>query len=255
LPASAYRTLSARALTPVLLTCEHASNRLPLPGRADRLLRGILDSHWGWDPGAMALTREVARRLGAAAVAGRWSRLLVDLNRPVSDPTLVRSEVDGVELPWNRRLAPRDLERRILTYHTPYHAEVDRLILRHLVRGLRPTLVAVHTFTPELEGKKRRFDAGVLFTDHARLAYRIGKVLRAHGLRVRYNEPYSGLAGMMYSVDRHGKHHGLTNIEVEFNQALFGTPRKTVRLAEITARALAGLGESLNRRKSVRTAG
>jgi predicted N-formylglutamate amidohydrolase len=50
----------------------------------------------------MALTHEISRRLGAAAVAGRWSRLLVDLNRPVSDPTLVRREAGGVEIPWNR---------------------------------------------------------------------------------------------------------------------------------------------------------
>jgi predicted N-formylglutamate amidohydrolase len=241
LPASAYRTLSPRALTPVLLTCEHASNRLPFPGRADGRVRGALDSHWGWDPGAMALTREVARRLGAAAVVGRWSRLLVDLNRPVSDPTLARREAGGVELPWNRRLSPRKLESRILTYHTPYHAEIDRLILRHLVRGVRPTLVAIHTFTPELNGRNRPFDAGVLFTDHAKLAYRIGKALRTGGLRVRYNEPYSGLAGMMYSVDRHGTHHGLTNLELEFNQALFDAPRAAQRLARVTARALVGL--------------
>jgi len=241
LPASAYRTLSPRALTPVLLTCEHASNRLPFPGREDGRVRRVLDSHWGWDPGAMALTREVARRLGSAAVAGRWSRLLVDLNRPVSDPTLTRREAGGVELPWNRRLSPRKLEARILTYHTPYHAEIDRLVLRHLLRGVRPTLVAIHTFTPEMDGRNRPFDVGVLFNDHSKLAYRIGKALRSQGLRVRYNEPYSGLAGMMYSVDRHGTHHGLTNLELEFNQALFDAPRAAPRLARVTARALARL--------------
>jgi predicted N-formylglutamate amidohydrolase len=197
----------------------------------------------------MALTREVSRRLDAAAVTGRWSRLLVDLNRPVSDPTLVRQEADGVAIPWNRRLSPRRLEQRVLSYHAPYHAEVDRVILRHLVRGVRPTLVAVHTFTPELDGKSRPFDAGVLFTDHARLAYRIGKALRTDGLRVRYNEPYSGLAGMMYSVDRHGRHHGLTNIELELNQALFDSPRAVVRLAASTVRALRELDGSESGRR------
>ena len=112
------------------------------------------------------------------------------------------------------------------------------MILRHLVRGIRPTLIAIHTFTPQLESDHRPFDAGVLFSDHARQAYRIAKVLRGAGLRVRYNEPYSGLLGMMYSVDRHGKHHGLTNLELELNQALFDDPRSITRLARVTALAL-----------------
>jgi predicted N-formylglutamate amidohydrolase len=225
----------------VLLTCEHASNRLPFPGGPERPLRELLDSHWGWDPGALGLTRELSRRLGAAAVTGCWSRLLIDLNRPVTDPTLIRREAGGVPIPWNRRLSPHQMERRVLAYHAPYHAEVDRMILRHLVRGVRPTLVAIHTFTPELDGKTRPFDAGVLFTDHARLAYGIGKALRSRGLRVRYNEPYSGLAGMMYSVDRHGKHHELTNIELEFNQALFASRRGATRVASAAAHALTEL--------------
>jgi predicted N-formylglutamate amidohydrolase len=81
----------------------------------------------------------------------------------------------------------------------------------------------------------------VLFSDHARQAYRVGSALRAAGLRVRYNEPYSGLLGMMYSVDRHGSHHGLTHLELELNQALFDDPRNVTRLARVTARALKAL--------------
>jgi len=237
----AFRSMGSSRLSPWVLTCEHARKRLPFPRPRNGDLRRILASHWGFDIGALALTRELARRLRAAAVSGMWSRLFIDLNRPVIDTTLVRREAGGVEVPWNRSLSPAAIERRVLDYHAPFHAEVDRLILRHLVRGIQPTLIAIHTFTPRLESERRSFDAGVLFSDHARQARRIGKALRTAGLRVRYNQPYSGLLGMMYSVDRHGKHHGLTNLELEFNQALFDDPRNVGRLARTTARALEAL--------------
>jgi len=241
LPVPSFRTLGLLRLSPWVLTCEHATNRLPFPVPRDRVLRRVLTSHWGWDIGAASLTRELARRIGAAAIAGRWSRLLVDLNRPVTDDTLMRCEAGGVRIPWNDGLSAAAVEKRVLDYHAPFHAEVDRVILRHVVRGFRPTLIAVHSFTPRLGAQRRAFDAGILFTDHDRHARRLGRVLRGAGLRVRYNEPYSGLLGMMYSIDRHGRHHGLTNLELEFNQALFENPRSVARLARVTARAVEAL--------------
>jgi predicted N-formylglutamate amidohydrolase len=78
----------------------------------------------------------------------------------------------------------------------------------------------------------------VLFKSRAGVAHRVGKTLREGGLRVRYNEPYSGLAGMMYSADRHGTHHGLDFLELEFNQVLFDEPANLARLARVTERAL-----------------
>ena len=66
------------------------------------------------------------------------------------------------------------------------------------------------------------------------------RAFRALGSRKlsRWTRPSCGLLGMMYSVDRHGKHHGLTHLELELNQALFDDPRSVARLARVTARAL-----------------
>ena len=219
-----FLSLAAGALSPVVLICEHASRRLPFPDRQPAPVRRVLASHWGWDIGAWALTRALSRALGASAVGGRWSRLLVDLNRRVDEPTLIRRSAGGVGLPWNEGLRPEEIERRILDYHSPYHVEVDRLLLRRLVRGIRPLVVALHTFTPQLDGRRRGFDVGVLYKDHRRLAWSLGRALRGRGLEVRYNQPYSGIAGMMYSVDRHGSHHGLPCLELEINQARLARP-------------------------------
>lgn len=248
IPASRMRPfvlLRPRSLSPVVLTCEHASNRLPLSSGISTGQREILATHWGLDIGAWDLTRDLSRRLNASAIGGRWSRLLVDLNRRADDPTLSREIAAGVPLTWNSDLVAAELERRITEYHTPYHVEIDRLILRRLVRGVRPLVFAVHSFTPDYRGRPRPFDIGVLYERHRALAHGLGRALRDAGLSVRYNQPYSGMAGMMYSVDRHGKHHGLPCLELELNQELFDRRSAAPRLARVVERGVRELLDSM----------
>jgi predicted N-formylglutamate amidohydrolase len=180
----------------------------------------------------------MARRLAASAVGGRWSRLWIDLNRRVDDPTLIRRRAAGRELSWNLGIGPDDVERRMLDVHAPYHVEIDRLILRRMVRGVRPLLLAVHTFTPVFRGRRRPFEIGVLYDRHRVLAHRLGRSLRGSGLSIVYNRPYSGMAGMMYSVDRHGSHHGLPCLEIEVTQAIADEPARVRRLAGVVAESI-----------------
>jgi predicted N-formylglutamate amidohydrolase len=237
-----FLSIAPRSVAPLVLTCEHAANRLPFSAGIGREQRRLLASHWGWDIGAWALTRDLARRLKAGAIAGRWSRLLIDLNRRVDDPTLIRSRAGKVPLPWNEDVTAEQTERRILAYHTPYHVEVDRLILRRLVRGVRPLLLAVHSFTPWFDGRPRPYEIGVLYEQHRRLAHRLGRFLRDAGLSVRYNRPYSGMAGMMYAVDRHGSHYRLPCLELEVNHDILVRQAQVTRLGAVVAR---GLGQLL----------
>jgi predicted N-formylglutamate amidohydrolase len=230
-----------RSVSPVLLLCEHAANRLPFTRNVRAAHRAVLRSHWGWDIGAWELTRELARRLGATAIGGRWSRLLIDLNRRVDDPTLIPRRAGRTVLPWNDGIDAETAEQRVLDYHTPYHVEVDRLILRRLVRRVRPVLLAVHTFTPRFRGGSRPFQIGILYEHHRDLARRLGRVLRDAGLTVRYNQPYSGLKGMMYAVDRHGSHHRLPCLEVEVNQRMLKPPDAVRRLGAAIARGAEAL--------------
>jgi predicted N-formylglutamate amidohydrolase len=149
-----------------------------------------------------------------------------------------------VTLPWNRDLKARDLERRVMDYHAPYHNEIDRLILRRVVRGVRPVVFAVHSFTPVYDGRPRRFDVGILYEHHRIPARLIARHVRAAGFSVRYNQPYSGMAGMMYAVDRHGSHHGLPCLEIEINDALFARPARIRRLVAAVADGLRELTAS-----------
>ena len=66
----------------LLITCEHGGKRIPLAFRD--LFRGrqaLLDSHRGYDPGALAMARQLARAFDAPLVFSTVSRLLIELNR------------------------------------------------------------------------------------------------------------------------------------------------------------------------------
>ena len=58
---------------------------------------------------------------------------------------------------------------------------------------------------------------------------------------VRYNQPYSRIAGLMYAADRHGSHYGLPCLEPEFNQRLFRQATAASRLGRIVSEAILGL--------------
>jgi predicted N-formylglutamate amidohydrolase len=221
-----------------MLTCEHASGTLPRGFPADSASRKLLRTHWGWDLGAWELTRGLAASLGAGAVGGRWSRLVIDLNRPLGDPELFRDEIEGVALPWNRHLSAAERRRRIRDAYDPYHDEIDRRLDRHLRHGVRPLLLAIHTFAPVVGRSRRGFDAGILYIDSRREAWLLGRGLREEGLSVRYNEPYSGPAGLMDSAERHGSRHGIPHLELEINQGRLGSRESAGVLTRAVARAL-----------------
>jgi predicted N-formylglutamate amidohydrolase len=73
----------------VLITCEHAGKKVPAEFRA--LFRDqdvLLDTHRGWDPGALILAREMAAAFKAPLFYSETTRLLIDLNRSIGNRDL-----------------------------------------------------------------------------------------------------------------------------------------------------------------------
>ena len=234
-----YRVLRGQRLSRLLITCEHPSRRL-LPGMAlDAPSRRVLASHWGWDIGIWPVVREVSRRLDATAVGGAFSRLVVDLNRDPTDPTLIRGECDGTVLSFNEGIATREVGRRVSRIHAPYHAEIDQQLARRAANEVETFLMSFHSFTPFLNPRRRRFDAGVLYSDHSRLAGRLGRELMRHGFSVRFNRPYSGREGLIYAVGRHGGNHQVPYLELEFNQRSLGRASSCRETGDRAADAIA----------------
>jgi predicted N-formylglutamate amidohydrolase len=197
------------------LTCEHASQDLPPPFRwpdEDAWLRG---THWAYDLGAAALTRELAAELGAGAVLSRFSRLLIDPNRSEDAPDLFRATAEGRAVFLNRDIGDGERSQR-LAMARAYHAAIDEA----LQSDAAPVVLSIHTFTPLYEGAPRSVEVGVLFDQEELLAEKVRAALAQSGFQALLNEPYSGRLGLIYSADRHARRHGRRALELELRQDL-----------------------------------
>jgi predicted N-formylglutamate amidohydrolase len=205
---------------PYLVLCDHASNALPPRYGTLGLPSSELDRHIAYDIGAAGVTRALCRRLGCAGLLSRWSRLLIDLNRGLDDPTLVMRLSDGAVIPGNRHVDAAERQRRIDLAYVPYHRAITATIDAHLTVGVTPALVSIHSFTPVWRGVPRPWHVGVLWDGDQRLARPLIERLRADpGLVVGDNEPYSGqfVGDTMW---RHGTSRGLAHALIEVRQDL-----------------------------------
>jgi predicted N-formylglutamate amidohydrolase len=185
--------------------------------------RDVLESHQGWDPGALRLAQLMARRLGPRLarplLATRWSRLLVESNRSLTNPRL-----------WSRftkDLSREERQRIVDRYWRPHREEVEAAVEEVVARGGRVVHVAVHSFTPVLDGVARHADVALLFDSarrrEAELARRWGALLgeRAPDLRVRFNYPYRGSAdGLATWLRRRHPETRYLGYELEVSQAV-----------------------------------
>jgi predicted N-formylglutamate amidohydrolase len=204
----------------LIVTCEHGGNRVP--ARYRPLFRGLkreLQTHLGYDFGALRTARELAAAFKAPLVASSVTRLVVDLNRSVGHPRLYGDPV--------RALSPKEREQILGEYYLPYRTKVERLVAARIARGHRVIHVSSHSFTPALNGKIRTADVGLLY-DPARpgeaLLAASWKTALAHAaprLRVRRNYPYAGVDdGFMPHLRTRFRPRAYVGIEVEVNQAI-----------------------------------
>ncbi len=231
-----------------LIVCDHASNRIPAAYGELGMPPAELERHIAYDIGVEPLTRGLARRLGAPAVLSTFSRLLIDPNRGIDDPTLVMRLSDGAVVPGNANVDAHEKRRRIERYHAPYDAAIGRAIDAGIAAGRPPAIVSIHSFTPLWRGVPRPWEVGILWDSDPRLAVPLIETLaRDPGLTVGDNEPYTGrLKGdTMY---RHGSMKGLAHALVEVRQDLIadapGVAEWSGRLGD-ALEALAG-GDGLN---------
>ncbi len=204
--------------SPILITCDHATNLLP----PEYGLLGLddiqLNRHIGYDIGALEVARELGRLLGATAIWSRFTRLLIDPNRGEDDPTLIMQLSDGAIVPGNARLGADERAHRIAAYHAPYHQAIEAELDAMLARGLTPALVPVHSYTDTWRGVPRKWHAAILWDRDPRLAVPMLRELRTRtGLDIGDNEPYSGRIEND-TVYRHATLRGLPNALAEIRQ-------------------------------------
>lgn len=231
----------------VLITAEHASNAIP--SRWAGLFErdpGALKTHRAWDPGSVLLARALAEALGATLMVGRWSRLLVDLNRSEHHPRRFSEFTKGLS----------DAEREELTraiWRPHWKAYAD------FVRGApgRVVHLACHSFTPVLEGRARTTDIGVLHDpsrpDEDAFCKQLQKAVRrqAQDLAVHRNRPYKGTSDGIGAWHRRVFDDSkLITLEIELNQR-FAEGAEAVRVRDAIVRAAVGSLQSFESSNAV----
>jgi predicted N-formylglutamate amidohydrolase len=226
-----YRSIDGDWGRGLLLLCDHAENRIPPCFDGLGLSHEDLGRHIAYDIGAAAVTEHLARALGVPALLTRFSRLLIDPNRGLDDPTLVMQLSDGRIVPGNAGITPNEIEARITRYYLPYHHAVDVAIDTATAAGKRPALLAIHSFTQAWKSVPRPWHVAVLWDKDPRLAVPLLEGLRTiPEAVVGDNVPYSGqLRGD--TLYRHGTTRGLAHALIEIRQDLVLSPEGQERWA------------------------
>jgi predicted N-formylglutamate amidohydrolase len=243
----AVELVPGHAASPVLVICDHATNIIPPEFGSLGLSPGALARHIAFDIGARGLALQLARRLGAAYVGSRFSRLLIDPNRGLDDPTLIMRLSDGAVIPGNAHLTSAGREARIARFYTPYHAAIEDALEGILAQGRPPIILSVHSFTETWRGTPRPWHCAILWDKDHRLALPLITALREDdALVVGDNEPYSGRLknDCLY---RHGTARGFPHALIEVRQDLIGEDSGQAAWADRLAAAVeAVLGDEVH---------
>lgn len=185
--------------------------------------------------------------LDASFLSQAYSRLVIDCNRSLEDATSIPARSDGIDIPGNANLSAADRLARQGEIHRPYHDAISDGLDRRIARGQRTVLVALHSFTPVMQGFRRPWRFGVLHRgDSAVSACMLNLLRQEMGDAVGDNEPYR-LDEKDYTIPRHADPRGLDYLEVEVRQDLIGDAAGQEAVAMLLARLLRRADLTLSR--------
>ena len=208
-------------LRPVV-TCEHAGNTVPL--NYAHLFHGkeeILQSHRGWDPGAVDVATALSKELSAPFFICETTRLLVEPNRSLHSESLFSE--------YSQSLTDAEKNHLLENYYHPHRSAVEQLI-RNSSDGILH--LSIHTFTPVWDGRERIIDLGLLFdpdrSNEAKVCedYRTKLKKSLPAMNIEFNAPYKGIDdGFTTYLRTQFDNDRYLGIEIEINQKFVGTEK------------------------------
>ena len=224
----------------IVLSCEHAGHAVPKAYchlfAADL---SVLETHRGYDIGIAPVARQMAARLEVPLTACHTSRLLIETNRSLHHRNLFSS--------FSRDLPKTDKFWLIEHIWRPHREAVTQAIASHLRAGRRVLHLALHSFTPVLDGCVRTADIGLLYDPKRQaekdFALSLQKMLsQMTDLRIRRNYPYRGDAdGLTTALRRDFALHDYLGLEIELNQTML-KPGRARSVAKTLTEAIVRLG-------------
>jgi len=234
-----YMTYNDEGSARVLLVADHASPYFPASMNQLGVADWVLERHVTWDIGSDLLTRNLADLIDAPAILAGFSRLIIDPNRKLDDPTAFIEVSDGIAIPGNQDLSEAQKELRVQSFFKPYHDAIAARLKKFQADGTVPALISVHTCTPVFNQVVRRWHIGVMWDKDKRIAFPLMEKLgRMDDICFGDNEPYSGRHSHDFTIDHHAEPAGLPHVGIEVRQDLVGHADGARKWAGILASAL-----------------
>lgn len=226
-------------LSRVLLVCDHAGHLVP-SGVSLGVGEQDLRRHIGYDIGALAVAERLSDALGAELIAQRYSRLVIDCNRPPHEADAMPCRVDGTDVPGNRELTPAGAAARVAEIFAPYHSTIAASLDRRAARGEETVLVAVHSFTAHHGDypEPRPWPVSFLYHREPELSETLARALQDRGVEAGLNVPYKVDDRGDYTIPVHAERRGLLSSLVEFRQDTLADQAGVAAAAALIAETL-----------------
>ena len=98
------------------------------------LAKSELTRHIAWDIGIAGVADALSDQLGAHLIAQRYSRLVIDCNRPPGAPSSIPRISEATTIPGNEGILREAAEARRREIFDPYHRRIDAGHRRPLAR-------------------------------------------------------------------------------------------------------------------------
>ena len=225
-----------------LLICDHASNHIPEIYNNLGLDRKVLDTHIAYDIGAKEVAENISHCIQCPLIMTDFSRLLIDVNRGIDDPTLIMKISDGNIIKGNKNISflsnCEEKKKRINNYYNLYHKKISEIITSSIKNKIFPSIISIHSFTPLFSGNERSVELGVLWDKDNRLPDIFFKYLKEEtNLTIGDNNPYVGYL-KNDSLYKHATSRGLSNVLIEIRQDLISDKNSQKKIAKIISKAL-----------------
>lgn len=192
----------------------------------------LLRTHRGYDPGALFIAQKLSKQLKLKLHSCQTTRLLVDVNRTLSQETLFSS--------ISQKLSETEKKKILKQHYWPYWHKLET----HSRRG-QVFHFSIHTFTPVMKGTRRRCDIGLLYkrSDSAakitarRMRFFLDKYYPE--FLVKENFPYDAeRGGIMQGLRARHRNRDYSGLYIEVNQRISRNPRRAAKVALALSQAL-----------------
>src|SRR5258708_18169363 len=119
---------NAAGRSPFLLTCDHYGRLIPRVLGDLGLPESDLVRHIAWDIGIAGVAEQLSKQLDAHLIVQRYSRLVIDCNRPPDVASSIPRISEATTIPGNEGLSREASAMRRAKIFDPYHRRIGEII-------------------------------------------------------------------------------------------------------------------------------